>query len=788
MMKKAGIVTLVGGANYGNVLQNYAVQQLLLEQGYAPYTLRNKTKLGFPCGASAWRVQPLWEKLNPSYLLDYRRTRLFEKYGCKNTRDCYGAGLQTAKANAAAFKKAAAQRQKKFDQCRAETLNTDPRPISRERHDSAQIAEYDAFIAGSDQIWNPGYWAMSSVDYLQFAPRHKRIALAASFGVSSIPPQRQDDIGAWLSSIDHLSVREEAGRKIVKELTGKDAKVLLDPTFALNPEQWSTYARQPETRPQGDYIFCYFLGNETGRYVRYIEGYAKAHQYEIVDICDIHDLRYYDIEPREFVWLLSHAKMVFTDSFHGTAFSIHMQVPFVVFPRVEGGASMSSRIATVLEKTGLTERKYPLTVEIDSQPDFAYAAKIIAGERTAIRNFLHEALLSVEKSSSPKLASRYHCTGCGACVNACKIGVLRLVQDKEGFAYPQLDEEKCIHCNACQRACPADTVVPGEENTRAYYAYAKDAEICRQSSSGGLFSLLAEAILTEGGVVYGAGFDENWVVCHQRIDRTEQIAKLRTSKYIQSAPRQTYREAEADLKDGKIVFFAGTPCQVAALRQYLGREYDNLYTQDIICHGVPSPGLWEQYKREQHPKDIRAISFRDKTCGWNAFSMKVDYADGSTYRKLATKDPYERAFLANLTLRPSCYQCQYKTVARVSDLTLADYWGVEEVHPELKEQQGVSLLLTHTEKGETLLHQLHDAAVICPTDLERSTTMNRGTTNSVRWHTHRNEFFAAAAKAPMAPLVKRYLRPTPKQRITRFVYRWGARGKGILRKIVNKRR
>ena len=783
-MKKAGIVTLVGGANYGNVLQNYAVQQLLLEQGYEPYTLSNQTKLGFPLGASAWRVAPLWKRLNPSHLLDYRRTSLFNKYGCKNTRDCYGAGLRVAKANAAAFKKAAAQRREKFDECRTQTLNTDPRPLSRERHDSAQVAEYAAFVAGSDQVWNPSYWAMSSVDYLQFAPRHKRIALAASFGVSSIPPQRQEDVGAWLSSIDHLSVREEAGKKIVKELTGKDAKVLLDPTFALTPEQWTAYARQPETHPQGDYIFCYFLGNETGRYVRFIESYAKAHGCEIVDICDIHDLRYYDIEPREFVWLLSHAKMVFTDSFHGTAFSINMQVPFVVFPRVEGGAAMSSRIATVLQKTGLTEREFPLSIDPDQPLDFAHAAKIIAQERSVTRDFLHEALSEVEQSSSPKLASRYHCTGCGACVNSCKTGALQLVQDKEGFAYPYLDTEKCIRCNACQRACPADTVLPGEEDTKAYYAYAKDAGICRQSSSGGLFSLLAEAILTEGGVVYGAGFDENWVVCHQRIDRAAQIARLRTSKYVQSDTRQTYREAEADLKAGKTVLFSGTPCQIAALRQYLGKEYDNLYTQDIICHGVPSPGLWEQYKREQHPKPIRAISFRDKTEGWNAFSMKVDYADGSDYRALATKDPFERAFLANLTLRPSCYQCQYKTVARVSDLTLADYWGVEAVHPELKAQQGVSLLLTHTEKGEALLEQLYPAAVIAPTNLERSTTLNYATTHSVIWHAHRDEFFAAAAKEPMAPLVERFLRPTAKQRIKRFVYLWGARVKGLLRKIV----
>ena len=185
-------------------------------------------------------------------------------------------------------------------------------------------------------------------------------------------------------------------------------------------------------------------------------------------------------------------------------------------------------------------------------------------------------------------------------------------------------------------------------------------------------------------------------------------------------------------------------------------------------------------------KKIASVNFRDKTLGWNDFSMKVNYVDGTSYRELATKDPYERAFLANLTLRPSCYQCQYKTVARVSDLTLADYWGVEVVHPELKQQQGVSLVLVHSDKGKRLMQAVSDNLTIGETDLVRATTMNHATTHSVGWHPKRNEFFKNRNGELLAPLTERLLRPTATQKARRFVKRNGSRVKKVFRKIRGK--
>ncbi len=779
-MNKVGIATMTGGANYGNVLQNYAVQTLIERCGYEALTLDNRTTNGFPDAAR--QEASLLQKLTPRHIAAWLRTRLGNRYGCKNTRDCFGPGLLRAKKQEAAFRAALERRFQRFDACRERILKMDGVPFTVQWLPKEHLAEFSAFVCGSDQVWNPYYHTNSMIEFLQFAPAHKRIALAPSFGVSALPESRKRDFAAWIGSIPHLSVREDAGAELIRELTGREAQVLLDPTFALTAEDWLAFAREPERRPAGDYVFCYFLGNETRRYQRFIQAYAKRNGCEIADICDIHDLRYYDTDPQEFVWLLAHARAVFTDSFHGVAFSVNLQKPFVAFERVEGGASMSSRIATVLKKTGLEERRFPLSLDAVDQIDFKRSSELVEAERQRTLRYLRGAFESAARDQSePLLAERRRCTGCGACANACRHGALRMEEDEEGFAYPRIDAAACVNCLACERACPADRVEASETLPAAFYAFAKDVGVCAASSSGGVFTLLAEEILRRGGAVCGVGFDESFRVCHRWIEDAEELSALRTSKYVQSDTGDTYRRAEELLRAGRTVLFSGTPCQVAALRQHLGRDYEKLFTQDIICHGVPSPGVWKRYLEQVHGgKRLTSVSFRDKTAGWNDFSMKISYADGTVYRELATKDPFERAFLANLTLRPSCYQCQYKTMSRVSDLTLADYWGVELVHPELKEQQGVSLVLLHSEKGRELFEAVKPGLVSDRTDAERAIGMNHAATHSVPWHRNRNAFFAAYETEPFAPLVEQCLREPTGRRVYRLVRSCGSKVKHLL--------
>lgn len=378
-----------GGENYGNVLQNYAVQTLLEQCGAEAVTLDNRTTDGGlpPIRKKESRLS----KLKPRYVLSYLALRLRKKFGCKNSRDFTPCGLWRAAKNRKQFLAAKKRRVERFAAVRSNMLHDDTAAIDAQNVDTAHIASFDAFVCGSDQVWNPYYPQTSMIDFLQFAPEKQRIAIAPSFGISELPDSRKEIFQQWISSIPHLSVREDAGAKIIKDLTGRKAEVLLDPTFALTKEDWIAFAKKPETVPEKNYVFCYFLGKLTRHYCRYIKRCAKKHDCEVVDVCDIHDLRYYATDPREFVWLLANAQAVFTDSFHGTAFSLNLQKPFVVFDRVEGGTSMSSRITSVLTKTGMEDRSFGNTDDI-STADFSRASAVIFAERKRIKDYLQQAV------------------------------------------------------------------------------------------------------------------------------------------------------------------------------------------------------------------------------------------------------------------------------------------------------------------------------------------------------------------------------------------------------------
>ena len=787
-----GILTMVGGENYGNQLQNYAVQSLIEKHGFTAITLMDTTINGFM--DSARNDVPAYRKLAPSYVRSWLRVKGGSDVGAKNDRDFPIFGAFGAASKDQAVLAANRERIERFREFRKREMKDGSVEINSRSWDRDYINKFYAFICGSDQVWNPYYPTTSPVSFLQFAPKHKRIALAPSFGVSEIPEVRKADFAAWLDEIPALSVREEAGAEIIKDLCGRDAKVLLDPTFGLTAGEWRGFSRRPRVVPEADYVFCYFLGNMNARYQRWIEARAKSAGSEIVYACDVKDLKHYADDPQEFVWLIDHAKAVFTDSFHGTALSINLETPFVVFPRDEGGASMGSRLETVMAKTGLQNRALGVVEEKDVfECDFSNARECVSMGREEICSFLATALANVAEESKrphPLLASKYHCTGCGACFDACRVGALSMREDGEGFSYPVINDELCVRCGECENACPSDRARVLHDGTQAFCMFSKDEEVCNNSSSGGAFTLIAREAFKKGGTVYGAGFDEDFKIVHLSVSDEKELGKLRTSKYVQSDVMGRYREIESRLKEGEVVLFSGTPCQIAALKRFLGKPYDGLLAIDLVCHGVPSPGVWRRYLKECHGNhEIASINFRDKTRGWNGFGMKIAYQDGSEYYNLATDDPFERAFLANLTLRPVCHQCQYKTISRCSDITLADYWGVELVHPELKEQQGVSLVLVHSKKGEQVIQSLarNSSVAMFGTDLGKATAMNSGSVNSPNPHRNRRCFFQKfASDAPFDSLVAELLKPTKVKVVRDVVITNGSRVKQAIRRVRGK--
>lgn len=322
-----------------------------------------------------------------------------------------------------------------------------------------------------------------------------------------------------------------------------------------------------------------------------------------------------------------------------------------------------------------------------------------------------------------EIAQKEQCCGCSACVSVCPKHSISFLEDKEGFLYPKVDLETCIDCGLCEKVCPVINQESEREPLAVYAAKNDDESIRLKSSSGGIFTLLAEKVIDEGGVVFGARFNEKWEVIHDYTETKDGLEPFRGSKYVQSSIGESYKQAETFLKAGRKVMFTGTPCQIAGLKKFLRKNYENLLTVDVVCHGVPSPLVWRKYLQEEiarqgdtgkksvsaSPKDapvLTGVNFRDKSVGWTKYSFVLSFFKASAageqntvLSSVFTDNDYMRAFLSNLSLRPSCFNCPAKAGKSGSDITIGDFWGIENVLPELNDDRGMSVLVNYNENN-----------------------------------------------------------------------------------------
>lgn len=331
-----------------------------------------------------------------------------------------------------------------------------------------------------------------------------------------------------------------------------------------------------------------------------------------------------------------------------------------------------------------------------------------------------------------EVATHDQCTGCSACSAVCPTRAITLEEDEWGFPRVQIDNETCIDCGACLKVCPAISfpVRKGKLGDEQFYAaYHRDAETRAASSSGGAFSALAESVLSEGGAVCAAALNtDTWSVHHIIIDSPEGLVKLRASKYMESIVGDCFMRIRDLLRSGRNVLFAGTPCQVAGLHLYLKKEYERLVTVDIVCHGVPSPRLFQDYIRHlesQEKSQVLDYTFRDKRWSWYHFNMKATFSSGSCYYGKWEEDPFYRGFLADLFLRESCYTCRYSKHERYADITLSDFWGYQSAKHKGErgfpnDDKGISMIMINTQRGETLYQHAKDKLIVCKRPREMS--------------------------------------------------------------------
>lgn len=362
------------------------------------------------------------------------------------------------------------------------------------------------------------------------------------------------------------------------------------------------------------------------------------------------------------------------------------------------------------------------------------------------------------------ISDKESCCGCKACYNICPKECIEIVADDEGFWYPEVNEQNCVNCGLCEKVCPEINIYnnyDSESKPICLAAWNNNENVRNESSSGGIFTALSQWILSNNGIVFGAGYDSNLNIIHKEIDAIHDLDELKGSKYVQSDINTMYKRAKYQLDNGKKVLFTGTPCQIAGLYNFLQKRYDELYTCDLVCHGVPSPKVYSQYKKsmiKKYNSDIQKLCFRDKEYGWKVFSVSLKFNSGKNYIETLYDDVYMQGFLKNYYLRPSCYRCSYSKLPRVSDLTLADFWGVADKYPELDDDKGTSLLLINTANGKKMIDGSSNGIFIRECDLNHAILNNPCIIKSVDEPNIRTEFFKDFNTKDFNYVAKKYMK------------------------------
>ncbi len=766
-MKKVGIVSCYFKNNYGSMLQAYASKKILDNNNIPNETISIEKNKDFAKGKKKYYLSQIF---NFNFIKS--------KFGMIK--------LKFDKKINKELGKNISIRDKKYKEFRKE-FN-----LSRSCTDYKGLTElasekYTDVIVGSDQLWLP---VNVVADYytLNWVPDNiNKISYATSFGVSTIPKKYNEKYSSFLKKIDHLSVREETGIKIIKEIAGIDAQLVCDPTILLTRKEWEDIATSGRF-VKDKYILCYFLGSNIehrkfAEKLKQITGYkivSLNHADEYVKYSDeFADIIPYDVGPKEWINLIKNAEYICTDSFHGTVFSLIFNKIFFNFRRhnSKNKNSTNSRIDSLLNVAGVSNERILTGNEdvlkvLDYKIDYEKVNENINNFRENSKKWLFESITwkNEEEQKYIEIKDKELCSGCTACKNVCPSNAIEMIKDEDGFLYPTVNKEKCINCGLCKRTCPILNKKKREKFNQVGYIFQyKDETIRKQSTSGGAFTAIADYIIENNGVVYGVGFDNNYKVCHQSATTKNELEKFRNSKYVQSDPKDTFKEVKENLNNNKLVCFSGTACQIEGLLSYLGKKYDNLITVDVICRAVPSPLLWEKYlKYQTQNKKIKKAFFREKFYGYKYSNLSLYDKDGVIYHNGIETDPYLRAFFSNIACRPSCYNCHFKEQLHKADFTIWDCFEVEKFDENFDDDKGTTRILLNSEKAVEIFDSIKEKHITKQIAVVKLISNFYQMFNSINYNSKRTEFFEDLKSKPMDDVIKKYFPNTIKCKAEKY--------------------
>lgn len=359
------------------------------------------------------------------------------------------------------------------------------------------------------------------------------------------------------------------------------------------------------------------------------------------------------------------------------------------------------------------------------------------------------------------------CSGCTACQHVCPVGAISMIPDEEGFLYPEIDEEKCIECDRCREVCPFHEGYNRDdcfETPEVYAAKHVDSRVREASTSGGLFTALSDYVLQRNGVVYGAVFGAGLKVQHAGAEKPEDRDAMRGSKYVQSELADLFPKIKEQLAKGREVIFTGTPCQVAGLKAFLNNKtYANLLLCDLVCKGTPSPLFWKDYVallEKKHNKRLSNFFFRDKSRGWHNPRTLAIYEDGDVESDTELLKSFNRVFYQHIALRPSCHKCPFTNTYRTSDITIADFWGIENYKPAFDDNRGTSLVMINTPKGKAVFEEVKHSLVFERSSLEECTGAQKHLKQPAKPSSKRSAFWKDYSEMGIEYALKKYAYPT----------------------------
>ena len=356
-----------------------------------------------------------------------------------------------------------------------------------------------------------------------------------------------------------------------------------------------------------------------------------------------------------------------------------------------------------------------------------------------------------------EIVSKNKCTGCTACASICPRNAITMVEKEDGFKYPVINRDKCINCGLCKKTCPVLNTDENKSINKCFVGYNKDDAEKEKSSSGAIFSLVANYVLNNNGIIIGAAFDKNNKLKHIAVTNAKDLDRLKGSKYLQSDLNNIFSFIKENIKDKKILF-VGTPCQVAGIKSVI--KNNNLICIDVVCHGVPSPKLFEKYIKElekENEDELLNYNFRDKSTGWDAYSNTATFKN-KIVTELAKDNKYMKLFLSDVALRESCYNCNFKLGNKYSDITLGDFWGIQKIHPEMYNKKGVSAIILNTELGVDIFNEISKNIEYKECDLNEIIFGNPSLKSSCNHSKNRHQFFTEIDELSINDLCKKYIK------------------------------